>query len=276
MGTSVVILTLNEEVNLPDCLTSLNWCDDVVVFDSYSSDGTVHVANAAGARVVLRQFDNYAAQRNAALQDVVYKYPWVLMVDADERVTPELAEEIRNTLSNEQPRVTLYRLKRKDMFMGRWIKRSSGYPTWFGRLIKVGHVTVEREINEEYHTDGKVGYLREHLIHYPFSKGFAEWFVKHNKYSTMEASIMNNGSRPIGGLCGMLNRDPAIRRETIKAVVYRMPARPLLMFVALYFLRGGFLDGRAGLTYCVLRSFYEFMIDCKVVEGNLRRKNLPL
>lgn len=275
MSISVLILTLNEEVNLPGCLASVGWCDDVVVFDSYSSDRTVAIAQAAGARVIQRVFDNYAAQRNAAL-DESYKYPWVLMVDADERVTPELIYEIQAQLVKQDSAVSLYRMRRKDMFMGRWIRHSSGYPTWFGRLARVGHVHVERAINEEYQTDGSVGLLQEHLLHYPFNKGFSSWLEKHNRYSSMEANLFENGGKTHSNVRDLFNRDPVAQRKAIKSFVYRLPGRPLLVFLVLYILRGGFLEGRAGFIYCVLKTFYEFMINCKVTENQLRQQRLPL
>src|SRR5664279_3904289 len=130
MPFSALILTLNEESCLPRCLKSICACDDVVVFDSFSVDRTVEIANASGARVIQRKFDNYASKRNAALHDVEYKHPWALMPDADECMTPELREEIMSTLAGVGPDAALFRVRYKNMFLDRWIKGSSGYPTW--------------------------------------------------------------------------------------------------------------------------------------------------
>jgi hypothetical protein len=157
------------------------------------------------------------------------------------------------------------------MFMGRWLRRSSGYPTWFGRLIRVGKVRVEREVNEEYLTDGRVGYLQEHLMHYPLNKGIAFWIDRHNRYSTMEAALLQKQGQADICFRGLLSKDPTVRRKNLKALAYRIPGRSFLVFFYLYFLRFGFLDGFAGLTYCLLRSIYEFMIDLKVLE--LRRRS---
>ena len=145
---SVLILTLNEEANLPHCLDSVKWSDDVVVFDSFSSDKTIDIAKSRNARVVQKKFDGYASQRNAALA-VEYKNPWVLMVDVDEQVPDDLRQEACAVTQSASEEVALFRVRRKDFFMGKWIKHSSGYPTWFGRLLRVGRVRVEREINEE-------------------------------------------------------------------------------------------------------------------------------
>jgi glycosyltransferase involved in cell wall biosynthesis len=279
MSVSVLILTLNEEIDLPDCLQSAAWSDDVVVFDSLSTDRTVEIARAAagsGVRLFQRAFDDYASQRNAALSEVQYRYPWVLMVDADERVTPELAGEIQAAVERGDPAVTLYRVRRKDMFFGRWLRRSSGYPTWFGRLARVGHVTVKRAINEEYHTDGAVGFLQEHLVHYPFSKGIRYWIERHNRYSTMEAQALIEETQARLPLRHLWSKDPAVRRKFFKQLAYRIPGRPLLAFCYLYFARLGFLDGRSGWRYCILRAMYEYMLDLKVRELRRRAMGEPL
>jgi len=224
---SVLVLTLNEEVNLPGCLDSVSHCDDVVVFDSHSSDKTEAIALERGCRVFKRTFDNYAAQRNAALA-LDFKHDWILMLDADERITPELDAEIHKRLTgNATAGVTLYRLRRRDMFFGRWIKRSSGYPTWFGRLLKKGDVTVQREINEEYYTEGDIGLLDGHLIHYPFNKGVSYWIERHNRYSTMEAkALFEERSKNYRFLDIFLAKDPMLRRKAFKQLAYRMPPPP--------------------------------------------------
>lgn len=276
MSISVLILTLNEEVNLPGCLESVSWSDDIVVFDSYSTDRTVEIAKAGGARVLQRKFDNYAAQRNAALNNVEYKHPWILMVDADEQPTKELIKEIQKIAETTEQDTTLYRVRRKDMFFGKWLRRSSGYPTWFGRLFKDGTVRVEREINEEYHTDGEIGHLQEHLVHYPFNKGIAFWLERHNRYSSMEAEALIREMQGKPNLLNLLSTDPTLRRKCLKQFAYRIPFRPFLVFCYLYVFRLGFLDGIPGLTYCRLRSMYEYMIDLKVKELRRREKGLAV
>ena len=273
---SVLILTLNEEMNLPGCLESVKWCDDIVVYDSYSTDRTIEIARAEGARVFQRNFDNYANQRNAALTDVEYKYSWLLMLDADERATLAVEQEIRRIVESGEKRTTLYRIRRKDMFWGKWLRRSSGYPTWFGRFFRNGKVRVEREINEEYHTDGEIGHLQEHLIHYPFKKGMAFWIKRHNRYSTMEAQSLIQEIRKPLELKKIFVSDPTIRRKILKQMAYRMPGRPFFVFIYLYLIRLGFIDGKPGLTYCILRSIYEYMIDVKVKELRRRENGLSV
>jgi glycosyltransferase involved in cell wall biosynthesis len=276
MSLSILILTLNEEVNLPGCLDSVRWSDDVVVFDSLSVDRTVEIASAAGARVVQRKFDNYAAQRTASLREVPFKHPWVFVLDADERVTPELRAELERTVAEAPEAMSVYRLRRKDFFLGRWLRRSSGYPTWFSRLLRVGHVWVEREINEEYCTHGGVGQLREHIIHYPFNKGVAFWFERHNRYSSMEAQALIQETEVRMQWSGLVARDPVVRRKWLKQLAFRLPCRPAIVFLYLYLFRMGFLDGAAGWRFCRMRSMYEDMIDLKVCELRRRGRGLPV
>jgi glycosyltransferase involved in cell wall biosynthesis len=275
-SVSVLILTLNEEINIGDCIESCAWCDDIVVFDSFSDDKTREIALEKGARVVERRFDNYAAQRNAALTGVGYRHPWVLMVDADERVSPELGLEIEAAVAKPGNAQVMFRMRRKDFFFGRWLKRSSGYPTWFGRLLRLGHVHFERDFNEESIADGDVGYLNEHLVHFPFNKGVSFWFERHNRYSTMEAiaktAMQSEPFRPFA----LFSSDSLARRRALKLLAYRLPFRPLLVFLYLYVIRRGALDGRAGFYFSRMRAIYEFFIDVKVMESKRRERGLAV
>jgi len=274
---SVIVLTFNEELNIGRCLDSISWCDDVVVLDSHSTDRTQEIAVAKGAQVELRAFDNYANQRNHALKEIEYRHPWVLMLDADEIVPEELRRELQEVLAHDDPDVTLYRLRRKDYFMGTWLKHSTNYSSlWFGRLMRLGHVWVERTINEEYHTDGTTRDLQAALVHYPFNNGLSAWIDKHNRYSTMEAGLIVSGGGRAWQWRELFGGDPVVRRKAQKALVYSLPGRPLLMFVGRYFVTGGILDGRAGLMFCLLKTWYEYLIDCKVRELRRRAQGLPV
>jgi glycosyltransferase involved in cell wall biosynthesis len=275
-SVSVVILTLNEETNLADCIDSCAWSDDIVVFDSLSADRTREIALEKGARVIERQFDNYAAQRNAALTTIKYKHAWVLMLDADERVPADLAADIQACVARAKSDTVLYRMRRKDFFLGRWLKRSSGYPTWFGRLIRLGKVHVERHVNEEYIADGEVEFLHSHLHHFPFNRGVGYWFERHNRYSSMEACAkIELQGEPISSR-GLFSGDPIARRRTLKRLLYRVPLRPLIVFLYLYIIRLGILDGRAGYYFSRMRASYEFFIDMKVLETKRRRRGLAV
>ncbi len=275
-SVSILILTLNEESNIAGCIESCSWADDIVVFDSLSKDRTREIALSKGARVVERAFDNYAAQRNAALTQVTYKHPWVLMVDADERVPPDLAAEIAASIDKTDPNIAIFRMRRKDFFLGRWLKRSSGYPTWFGRLMRVGRVRVEREINEEYIADGGIGYLQSHLHHYPFNNGVAYWFERHNRYSSMEAIAKVSVQLDPVISRNMWSSDPVERRRSLKRLLYKVPFRPLIVFFYLYVVRLGILDGRAGFYFSRMRAIYEFLIDLKVLEAKRRQRGCAI
>ena len=265
LNISVLILTYNEAINLPDCLSSIAFSDDVLVLDSGSMDATVALAQSSGATVLHRPFDNYAAQRNFGLAHD-FKHDWILMLDADERIPADFIEEIRSVTELENNPVTLYRMRRQDISMGRWLKRASGYPTWFGRLFRKGQVRVEREINEEYYTDGEIGLLKGHLIHYPLNKGIEYWLERHNRYSSMEATKLLNEQMKSLVWSNFVSKDPMLKRKAFKAFAYRMPFRPLLTFCFLYLVKLGSLEGKAGFHFSLMRSVYEYMILLKMRE----------
>jgi hypothetical protein len=164
--------------------------------------------------------------------------------------------------------VTLFRIRRIDHFLGRSIRRSSGYPTWFGRLMRIGRVSVVREINEEFRTDGSIEHLKEHLLHFPFNRGSAHWFERHNRYSDLEAGEALSARKIPLAARELFSFDPVIRRRCLKRLAFRIPARPLLVFLYLYVVRLGLLDGVAGWHFCRMRAMYETMIDIKVAELN--------
>ena len=272
---SILILTRNEETSLPDCLASVAWSNDVVVLDSCSTDCTRAVAEAASARVEQHAFQDYADQRNVGLR-LGFKNDWVLMLDADERVPPVLRDEILTVTAQPDHQYSLYRVRRKDMFLGRWLRYSSGYPTWFGRMVRPERVQFERAINEKAVATGKIGYLREHIWHYPFNKGMDRWYERHNQYSTMEAELTQKElmTRRIWGK--LFSRDPFLRRWSQKRFLYSLPMRPPIVFWYLYLARLGFLDGHAGYVFCRLRYQYEWMITLKVKENRRRNLQLPM
>lgn len=265
---SVVILTYNEEINLSGCLDSVSWCDDVHVFDSFSTDRTVEFATARGAQVTRRTFDNYAAHRNAALSMLKFKYPWVLFVDADERIPSPLANEIERFIEDPSPAVGACRTRRRDYFMGTWLKHAA-ISQYFIRLVRPEKVRYEREINEVLKVDGLIHDLREPFDHYPFYKGLAHWVQKHNLYSSMEAKVAleaRKGSAQVSWRKALFAKDFNERRYHQKALFYKLPFRPFLKWGYMMFIRRAFLDGRAGIAYAFLQSIYEYMIVLKTRE----------
>jgi glycosyltransferase involved in cell wall biosynthesis len=276
VSVSVLILTLNEETNLRDCLASLAWSDDIVVLDSFSTDRTCEIATASGARVVQRKFDNWSAHQNWAVSNIQFKHPWVLYLDADERCTPELRDDVI-AIGNGASSHAAYRIRRKDFFMGRWLKHAQLYPTWLVRLFRPASIRYERLVNPVAVVEGTTGQLAAHIDHYPFSHGVAHWIARHNKYSDMEAIEAVKAREQLAfKLHDVFSRDPNVRRRALKEVFFRMPARPAVKFVYYYLWRRGFLDGRPGFTYATLQAFYEYMIECKRRELMRRAEGLPV
>ena len=267
---SVLILTKNEELDLPGCLGCLEWCDDVHVYDSWSEDRTCEIALNHGVSVHRRKFDNYAAHKNAALATVNFKYQWVYLIDADERLTPGLVQEMLELVANPPVGVVVARSKRRDYFMGRWLRYSSISPFNI-RLMRRDSVRFEREINEVLVYDGKLVDLQGHFDHYSFSKGISHWIDKHNKYSSMEAvraieeRKMNiRFSWKLAFFCTDRNK----RRYHQKGIFYKIPGRPFVKFFYMLFFRGGVLDGLPGIHYALLQMIYEYFIVLKQYEAS--------
>lgn len=272
---SVVIYTKNEEFDLQGCLDKLSWCDDVHVFDSGSSDRTIEIAKKFGAIVTVRDYGfgaqafggDESAHRNWALDNLPLKNEWIYFSDADERVTPDLISSLLENVNNPRGNVA-FRVRRRDYFMGTWLRHVTPSPFNI-RLVKRDKVRYQRLINPVCVVDGTVGDISEHFDHFPFSKGMSHWFSKHNLYSTKEAEqIVSNRKQgaSFSFIKMFFSEDKNLRRYHQKEFYYRLPLRPFLMFFILYFLKMGFMDGRAGFTYSVLRSIYEYMISLKVDE----------
>jgi glycosyltransferase involved in cell wall biosynthesis len=264
---SVLVLTRNEELDLPGCLESVNWSDDVHVFDSCSDDRTVEIARRAGAHVTVRPFDNFAAQRNAALRQCAFRHPWVLILDADERVPRALAEEMRAFVATAPSGVCAARMRRRDYLYGTWLKHAQMSP-YYIRLVRPERVHYEREVNEVLNVDGGIRDLHAPFDHYPFSKGMEHWLAKHNLYSTLEAQVIVKMRRVQQASLAqaLFARDFNERRVHQKALFYRMPLRPTIRFLYSYVVRLGLLDGRAGFVYAALQGIYEYFIVLKTRE----------
>jgi len=259
---SVLIPTFNEELNLERCLRACSWSDDVTVFDSFSSDRTVEIAKDLGARVIQRKWDSELGQRTAMLQ-VPFKYKWVFNPDADEVAPPEFCEEMFQKVAMADDDVAVFRMRRKDMFQGKWIRHSS-VDAWFGRLFQPNLISFERVINTVCIAHGKDLRMDERLIHYTFEKGLDDWFAKHNHYSHVEAGIaLTSLEKPMPKLAEFFSSSTVTRRLALKELFARLPGRPVVRFIYMYLWRRGFLDGKAGLDYCIMVAFYEFMIVLK-------------
>jgi glycosyltransferase involved in cell wall biosynthesis len=276
MSVSVLVLTLNEETNIAACLDTLSWSNDIVVLDSFSTDDTTKIAVSRGARVVERAFDNWSAHQNWAVKSIEFKHPWVLYLDADERCPPELRTEVLRRATPDCAE-SAFRMRRKDFFMGRWLKHAQHYPTWIFRLFRPEKIRYERLVNPVAVVDGPTGSLDEHILHYPFSHGIAHWIARHNNYSDFESRELLKVREGTSRFANRIfSRDAAERRRGLKDMFFRLPARPLVKFFYFFVWRRGYLDGHAGLTYSTLQAFYEYQIDCKYRELLRLREGLPL
>ena len=273
---SVLIPTRNEERNLAACLKSVDWADEIIVFDSNSMDATLDLARTAGATIVQRKFDNFAAHKNWALDNIEFRHGWVLLLDADERIPEALADEIRVAVGQATGPVGYY-IARQTLFCGRWIRHGGVYPDYNLRLLRRGFGRYEdRLVHEHVVLDGAAGYFRNHLIH-DDDKGFERYLERHNHYTSLEAVEivrLRKGLRH-GKLAGDLSLPGPARRRWLKSFAQRwLPLRPLCLFLYMYVVKAGFLDGRTGLRYCLLKMFFEYQIEIKV--GELRDRGSPL
>jgi len=276
---SVLIPTRNERRNIVDCIRSVSWCDEVVVVDSGSDDGTQELVQANGARVVDFKWDGlHPKKKNWALENVPWKNEWVLILDADERIRPELAEEIRSALR--QSRVDGYFINRRFIFLEKWINHCGYYPSWNLRLFRHTKGRYEKlhsgdtasgdnEIHEHVVLNGTAAYLQEDMLHYAYPDIYT-WIEKHNRYSNWEAEVevRGEGNGEIGAGAG----SPLARRRWLRNKSRRLPFRPTLRFLYSYVLKRGFLDGYHGYIFCRLLASYEMLNVFK--SHDLRRKLL--
>lgn len=265
---SVVILTLDEAANLPRCLASVAWSDDILVVDSGSTDGTQDIARAAGARVLLRAFDSFAGQRNFAMEGGELRHVWTLHLDADEVVTPALRAEIEALVREGQAAHPVYRVAARILFMGRWLRHAGMYPAYqvrFGRTAQLRFVDYGHG-QREVQPPGQVGTLANPLDHFNFSKGVNDWLQRHLRYARAEAIELRRARADGVILAGLWSGDATARRRALKRLSYRVPCRGLLAFCYVYLLRGGFLDGAAGLAYARMYAMYHAFIALNVGE----------
>lgn len=276
---SVLIPAKNEEANLPACLSSVERADEVFVVDSQSSDRSVEIAESYGAQVVQFHFNGrWPKKKNWSLDNLPFRNEWVLIVDCDERITPELWDEIAEAIA--RPEHSGFYLNRRVFFLGKWIRHGGKYPDWNLRLFRhrLGRYenlnteeirnTGDNEVHEHVILDGPVGYLKEDMLHIDFRDIF-HWLERHNRYSNWEARVYYNllhGMGEQGTIGANLFGDSVQRKRFLKKIWVRLPFKPLLRFVLFYILRLGFLDGRAGYMYGRLLSQYEYQIGVKLYE----------
>jgi glycosyltransferase involved in cell wall biosynthesis len=283
-NVSVLIPTRNEAANMEECLRSVAFADDVVVVDSLSTDGTAEIAERMGARVVpFRWNGEYPKKKNWALDTVLFKNEWLLILDADERVTPPLGAEIGEVISQGDHQG--FYVNRRFFFMNGWLNHCGYYPSWNLRLFRhrqgryerlevvAAQETGDNEVHEHVLLQGEVGYLKGELLHfaYPTVGAFVE---KHNRYSNWEASLVAGGmplSPSERRLAASPFGNPLERKRWLKQAAARLPFRPMLRFLYHYVWRQGFRDGYRGYVFCRLLAWYEFVSQAKARERRMAR-----
>lgn len=275
VSISVIILTYNEEKNIEKCLKSIcGWANEVFIVDSYSTDKTIEMAKKHTNKIYQHPFKNQSKQFNWALDNLPLNNEWIMRLDADENITPELKEELMDKIDNISYEVTGLYVKRRVYFMGKWIKRGGYYPTWLLRMWRTGKAHCEeRWMDEHIKLDvGNVIYLKNDIID-DNKKNLGWWIGKHNNFATREAVEILNlkyNFLKYDAVKPKLTGTQEQRKRWIKENVYvsaPLFLRPFLYFIYRYFLKLGFLDGKEGLIFHLLQGFwYRFLVDAKIYE----------
>ena len=239
---AAVVLTLDEEENIVACLESLAWADRRVVFDSFSSDRTVELARAARAEVMQHPFENYAQQRNAALEQV--EAEWILFVDADERATPELAAEVRAVIAGTRDEVAWW-IPRHNYIFGRLTKGAGWYPDYQLRLVRRGYARWERPVHEVAVVDGAEGHLDAPLVHYNYTD-VADFIARQERYSDYDAGLL--------------------LQRGVRARFYTPYTQAVRHFWWRFVTLRGVRDGLHGLRLSLLMAYYEAVKYRKLVR----------
>jgi len=284
---SILVPVKNEERNIVECLRRCNWATELVVVDSRSTDQTIALSQAMGAEVYQFNYNRktgWPKKKNWALASIPWKNEWVMILDADEYMTEELAEEIKNVVTGKwKPEGSAkpgcgdgFWVNRRFMFLVRWLKGCGYYPSWNVRLLKhklgryerIGNLgdtgSGDNEVHEHIVMDtGEAGYLRHEFLHYAYPD-LSAWIEKHNRYTTWEAHAAKAGD--VGAVNASLFGGPIERRRWIKRFGRKLPFRPTLRFTYSYFFQKGWLDGYPGLVMCRLLAWYEFVSIAKARE----------
>jgi len=244
---SVTVITLDEAHRLRRCLESVAWADELVVVDAESRDKTVQVAREFTDRVIVRPWAGFADQKNFALAQAAGR--WVLSLDADEEAAPELRDEIMALVAGAGSH-DAYAVRRRNVFLDRWIRHGGLYPDWQVRLFRRGRARfADRLVHESVSVDGTVGRLAGHLVHRSY-ESVSDFVERANRYSSLAARQMIRDGRRVGA--------------------GELVLRPLGRFLSMYLLKGGIRDGRRGLLLATLYAYYVFMRSAKAWEGRRR------
>ena len=277
---SVIVPIKNEAANLPRCLASVKWADEILVVDSASTDGSIAIAQQFGAKVVLFEFNGiWPKKKNWALENLQFRNEWVFILDADEVLPPEAETEFAQAIADGGD-IAGYWINRRFMFMGRWL-RHAYYPNWNLRLFRHALGRYEKltdaptnsgdnEVHEHVLVNGRTAKLQVEIDHYAFPS--IDVFVeKHNRYSNWEArvavdTLLDSSSKKISSRT-------VDQRRKLKTLSRQLPFRPLLRFLYVYVWQKGFLDGAEGYYFARLHGFYEFLSVAKTRELLKQQRN---
>jgi len=268
---SVIVLAHNEEANLPACLASLEQLEcEVLVVDSGSTDATRNIAREAGAAVFEHPFETYGAQRNWAQRNLPLAADWVLHLDSDERLTPELVDEINGILLNQPEDVDGFLFRKRTLFMGRWMRHGGHYPSYHLRLFRKDRGACEERLyDQHYVVRGSVGKLEHDYIDV-LTSDLGVWSARHVRWAELEACEIAEASDSAGRVEPSLTGNPIQRRRWLREGFYwRLPLflRAFAYWFYRYFVRLGFLDGTEGMIFHFLQGFwFRFLIDAKLFE----------
>lgn len=274
---SVYIPTLNEEINLPQCLASVSKLGATVyVVDSNSTDRTAEIAKAAGCEVVTGNWGTFSDKMNWAISELPIKTPWTLRIDADEWMTDELIMELKSKLRDAPEEVGAYSINRRVYFLNRWIRHGGMYPLWGVRLWRTGRARCEvRELDEHMEIIGRIENLQHDIVD-EGQRGLSHWVQKHNQYADAEIREILREQQPADSSITLIHQ--AAKKRWMKAnLYYRFPKfwRALLFWIYRYFIKLGFLDGYPGLIYHTLHGFwYRFLVDAKLYEVEKSREKI--
>ncbi len=277
VSVSVIVPIRNEVENLPRCLDSIRWADEVFVVDSHSTDGSCELAERSGAQLVQFDFNGiWPKKKNWALENLPFKNDWVFILDADEVLPPEAEKEFADAITNAGD-IAGYWINRRFFFLGRWL-RHAYYPNWnlrlfrhsLGRYEKLTDLQTDsgdNEVHEHVVVQGSTSRLRCEMDHYAFPS--IDIFIeKHNRYSNWEARVA--ADELSHGSSSHLSHEPVQRRRRWKTLSRWIPFRPLLRFLYVYVWQKGFLDGREGYYFARLHGIYEFLSVAKTYEYRKR------
>ena len=249
---SVIVITHNEEKNIVECLESVAWAKEIIIVDSSSTDRTVEFAKQFTRKVFVTEWKGYAGAKNYALDNSTSE--WILWLDADERVTPELALEIQSIINDISKIFTGFEVARRAYFLGKWIKHSGWYPGYVMRLFKRGKVRFDdSRVHEKVNIDGAIGRLKHDLLHYTDDTLY-HYLIKFNRYTTLAAEDMKQAGKRFS--------------------LYGIIIRPPFLFFKMYILHRGFLDGMHGLVLAMLSASYVFVKYAKLWELETVKKLL--